>query len=231
MALIETRGISKTYGKGKNAVHALKSMDFAVEKGEFIAITGASGSGKSTLLHLLGGLDTPSSGEVLVEGQNIYQLDQSKLAVFRRRNFGFVFQFFNLVPILTAEENIRLPVLMDGKKPDEAYIGGIVSMLGIQDKLKTLPGKLSGGQQQRVAIARALAAKPRVVFADEPTGSLDSKTGHEILELMRQTAREIGQTIIIVTHDSLVASVCRRVVEISDGNIVGDYKNGEHDET
>lgn len=227
MGMIETDDLSKTYGNGKNAVPALTEINLCIERGEFLAITGTSGSGKSTLLHLIGGLDTPTSGAVKIDGKNIYALNTSKLAEYRRRNFGFVFQFFNLVPILTVEENITLPVLMDGKKPDQAHIENLIETLGLGKKRRSLPTKLSGGQQQRVAIARALAAKPLIVYADEPTGNLDSKTGREILEIFKSMARQFNQTTVIVTHDHYVASNCKRIIEIQDGKIVNDTGRGE----
>lgn len=220
--LIQTKALKKIYGKGENGVNALDGIDLTIDQGEFTAIIGASGSGKSTLLHLLGGLDRPTSGAVLVNGEDIYRLPASRLAVFRRRNFGFVFQFFNLVPILTVEENIALPVLMDGKKPDKAHIDNLIGALGLEDKRGVLPAKLSGGQQQRVAIGRALAAKPRIIYADEPTGSLDSKTGTEIMDVFKLMAEKFSQTVVIVTHDSRVASQCRRTIEISDGAVKCD---------
>jgi putative ABC transport system ATP-binding protein len=222
VSYIQTINLQKTYGRSSNAVNAVAGVNLQIEKGEFAAIIGASGSGKSTLLHLLGGLEKPTDGKIVVDGDNLYELSVSKLAVYRRRHFGFVFQFFNLVPILTVEENITLPILMDGKKPDSEHIRRLISDLGLTEKKTTLPFKLSGGQQQRVAIARALAAKPGVVFADEPTGSLDSKTGAEIIQLFRHMAEEYHQTMVLVTHDQNVASQCKRIIEMSDGYIISD---------
>jgi putative ABC transport system ATP-binding protein len=222
LSYIQTINLQKTYGRSSNAVNAVAGVNLQIEKGEFAAIIGASGSGKSTLLHLLGGLEKPTDGKIVVDGDNLYELSVSKLAVYRRRHFGFVFQFFNLVPILTVEENITLPILMDGKKPDSEHIRRLISDLGLTEKKTTLPFKLSGGQQQRVAIARALAAKPGVVFADEPTGSLDSKTGAEIIQLFRHMAEEYHQTMVLVTHDQNVASQCKRIIEMSDGYIISD---------
>lgn len=219
MSLIELHNLSKTYGAGNNVVIALKDLNLSFEKGEFTAIVGSSGSGKSTLLHILGGLDTPTEGYVLVGGANIKNLGADKLAEFRRRNFGFVFQFFNLIPYLTAEENIILPLLMDGKKADGEYIHTLVESLGISSKLKCYPSNISGGEQQRVAIARALSAKPGVVFADEPTGNLDSKTTRDILKVFKDTSEKFGQTTIIVTHDDFVASNCERIVRLQDGMV------------
>ena len=220
--MIQAIGISKVFGKGENSVKALSNINLEINTGEFISIVGASGSGKSTLLHILSGLENPSSGRVLYNRQNISNLSSDKLAAMRRKNIGFVFQFFNLVPILTVEENILLPVLMDGKKPDKQHITRLIETLGLKSKLNTYPTKLSGGQQQRVAIARALSAKPSVVFADEPTGNLDSKTGKEILEIFQYTASEFNQTMVIVTHDMNVAERAKRLIQIEDGSIIRD---------
>lgn len=225
MSYIETVNLSKVYGQKDLATKAVNGINLTINQGEFTAITGASGSGKSTLLHLLGGLDQPTSGNVFINGEDIYKMNASKLAVFRRRNFGFVFQFFNLVSILTVEENIMLPILIDGQKPDKEHISHIVEMLNLKDKYNSLPSKLSGGQQQRVAIARALASKPLIVYADEPTGSLDSKTGHEVINLFKDIAEEFRQTMVIVTHDQQVAHNCSRIIEISDGMVKSDMRN------
>lgn len=229
MNIIETQSVKKSYGKGKNAVHALGGVSLCIKQGEFTAITGASGSGKSTLLNIIGGLDRPTEGKVMVSGTDIFKKSASELAVFRRRHIGFVFQFFNLVPMLTVEENVTLPVLMDGKKPDKEFIDGILTSLGIEEKRKTYPNKLSGGQQQRVAIARALAANPEIILADEPTGNLDSKTAKEVLELFTDVSKRFNRTALIVTHDHFVASRCSRVIEIKDGMIIGDTTEAEHE--
>lgn len=222
---LEAIGLSKVYGRCDSAVRAVHDITVSFGDGEFVAIVGASGSGKSTLLHLLGTLDTPTAGKVIFDGRDLFHMSIGQRAQLRRQSFGFVFQFYNLVPILTVAENITLPVLMDGAKPDEQHVAELVDMLDIKDKLHTLPSKLSGGQQQRVAIARALAAKPSVVFADEPTGNLDSKAGKDIISLFQQTAQTFAQTMIIVTHDLEVAGHCKRVIEIQDGSIIND--NGE----
>ena len=224
--MIQAVGISKIFGKGENSVKALLNIDLIINNGDFISVVGASGSGKSTLLHILSGLENPTSGKVLYDRQNISNLSPAKLADVRRKNNGFVFQFFNLVPILTVEENILLPVLMDGKKPDKQHIKRLVEALGLKSKMNTFPSKLSGGQQQRVAIARALSAKPSVVFADEPTGNLDSKTGKEILEIFQYTASAFNQTIVIVTHDINVAERASRLIQIEDGHIIKDEARG-----
>jgi len=224
--MIQAVGISKIFGKGESRVQALLNIDLIINNGDFISVVGASGSGKSTLLHILSGLENPTSGKVLYDRQNISNLSPAKLADVRRKNIGFVFQFFNLVPILTVEENILLPVLMDGKKPDKQHIKRLVEALGLKSKMNTFPSKLSGGQQQRVAIARALSAKPSVVFADEPTGNLDSKTGKEILEIFQYTASAFNQTIVIVTHDINVAERASRLIQIEDGHIIKDEARG-----
>ena len=224
--MIKAIGISKVFGKGENSVQALSNVDLIINSGDFISIVGASGSGKSTLLHILSGLENPTSGKVLYDRQDIHSLSPDKLAEARRKNIGFVFQFYNLVPILTVEENILLPVLMDGKKPDKAYMKRLIEALGLKNKMNTFPSKLSGGQQQRVAIARALSAKPAVVFADEPTGNLDSKTGKEILEIFQYTAKTFNQTMVIVTHDMSVAERAERLIQIEDGHIIRDELRG-----
>lgn len=224
--MIKAVGVSKVFGKGENSTKALSNIDLTINNGDFISVIGASGSGKSTLLHILSGLDKPTSGKVFYDRQNISNLSHDRLADIRRKNIGFVFQFFNLVPILTVEENILLPVLMDGNKPDKAHIKCLIEALGLKSKMNTFPSKLSGGQQQRVAIARALSAKPSVVFADEPTGNLDSITGKEILEIFQYTARTFNQTMVIVTHDMNVAERAERLVQIEDGYIIKDETRG-----
>ena len=216
---IEARGLSKIYGEGERQVTALKDADIEILAGDFISVTGPSGSGKSTLLHLLSGLDRPTSGELLYEGKNIYGLTDKELSAFRRRRIGFVFQQFHLLPVLTARENIMLPVLLDKKKPDGAYIGRLTELLGLKERLSHMPHELSGGQQQRVAIARALAAAPDIIFADEPTGNLDSKSGREVMELLRHVQMETGTALVVITHDERIASMASRRFEIVDGVI------------
>ena len=220
MTILETKNLKKYYGKGDTQVKALDGVNLSVEDGEFVAIVGTSGSGKSTLLHMLGGLDRPTSGSVTVDGKNIFSLKDEALTIFRRRKIGFVFQSFNLVPVLTVRENIVLPIQLDGGKVDERYVGEVVTALGLEKKLNSLPGQLSGGQQQRVAIARALAIRPVLILADEPTGNLDYKTGQEVLGLLRLSQRELGRTVVMVTHDRESAALCDRVVTIEDGRIV-----------
>lgn len=220
--MLVAENLTKIYGRGDIAVRAVNNVSFEIEPRSFVGIVGASGSGKSTLLHILSTLDTPTSGSVLLDNEDIYRLSSAQQAALRRKKFGFVFQFFNLVPTLTVRENIILPLLMDGADPDMEHINKLIDRLGIKDKVDTFPGKLSGGQQQRVAIARALAAKPVIVFADEPTGNLDSKNSKAIIELFKSTASAYGQTLILVTHDSSVAAECTRVVELKDGVIVSD---------
>jgi len=222
MEVLKTEQLSKVYGKGDTATIALKSVDLTINYGDFIAITGPSGSGKSTLLHLLGGLDKPTSGKVYLEGKDIYSVRENELAILRRRRIGFVFQFFNLIPVLTVKENIILPLVMDGKKPDKAYVNELISTLGLESKCNSLPHTLSGGQQQRVAIGRALCGKPSVVFADEPTGNLDVKTGREIIGLLKKMSEKYQQTVILITHDPSVASRCNRLINIEDGSVTGD---------
>ena len=220
MTILQTQGLKKIYGSGDTAVRALDGVDLSVENGEFVAIVGTSGSGKSTLLHLLGGLDRPTEGRVLVNGQNIFALKDEALTIFRRRHIGFVFQSYNLAPMLSVQENILLPLRLDGAKADEAYIGEIISALGLSKRLKSLPNQLSGGQQQRVAIARALATKPAIVLADEPTGTLDSRTSQDVLGLMKLTGQRFSQTMVMITHNEEIAQLADRVVRIEDGRIV-----------
>ena len=220
MSILQTSNLKKIYGSGDAAVHALDGVSFSVDKGEFVAIVGTSGSGKSTLLHMLGGLDYPTSGSVTVDGQKLFSLKEDDLTVFRRRKIGFVFQNYNLVPVLNVYENIVLPIQLDGKNPDADYIGNIVETLGLGSKLKNLASNLSGGQQQRVAIARALSTKPAIILADEPTGNLDSKTSMDVLKLLKMTSEKYSQTIVIITHDEQIAKMADRIVRIEDGRIV-----------
>lgn len=222
--ILRANNLSKTYGLNEAAVKALRPIDLEVSQGEFVAIVGPSGSGKSTLLHLLSGLDTPSSGKVFINDKNIYDLTENELSKYRRQNIGFIFQSFNLIPILSAEENIKLPILMDGKKIDEEYINELLDVLDISNRRKHLPSELSGGQQQRVAIARALANKPIIVFADEPTGNLDSKSSKEVLRLLRSTMERYNQTLIMITHDNDIAQLSDRIITIHDGEIIEDKK-------
>ena len=220
MTILETQGLKKIYGSGETAVHALRGVDLTVESGEFVAIVGTSGSGKSTLLHMLGGLDRPTAGKVLVDGQDIFALKDEALTIFRRRRIGFVFQSYNLVPMLSVYENIVLPIQLDGAKVDEDYVREVIGTLGLSNRLHSLPNQLSGGQQQRVAIARALATKPAIVLADEPTGNLDSKTSQDVLGLMKVTSQRFGQTMVMITHNEEIAQLADRTVRIEDGCIV-----------
>ena len=220
MSILQTSNLKKIYGSGDAAVHALDGVSFSVDKGEFVAIVGTSGSGKSTLLHMLGGLDRPTSGSVTVDGQKLFSLKEDDLTVFRRRKIGFVFQNYNLVPVLNVYENIVLPIQLDGNTPDAGYINSIVETLGLGSKLKNLASNLSGGQQQRVAIARALSTKPAIILADEPTGNLDSKTSLDVLKLLKMTSEKYSQTIVIITHDEQLAQMADRIVRIEDGRIV-----------
>ncbi len=220
MTVLQTRDLKKYYGSGENQVRALDGVNLSVEQGEFVAIVGTSGSGKSTLLHMLGGLDRPTGGTVTVEGKDIFSLKDEALTIFRRRKIGFVFQSYNLVPVLSVWENVVLPIQLDGKKPDESYIKQVISSLGLEKKLKNLPNQLSGGQQQRVAIARALATKPAILLADEPTGNLDSKTSQDVLGLMKVMGQKFGQTMVMITHNEEIAQMADRIVRIEDGHIV-----------
>lgn len=220
MSILEVKNLCRTYGKGENKVEALKNVTFNVEKGEFVAIVGESGSGKSTLLHLLGGLDKATSGEVFIEGENILNLNDNNLAIFRRRSIGFVFQFFNLVPILNVEENIKVPALLDNKKVDDEYFEEILKILKLDKRRKHIPAELSGGQQQRVSIARSLINKPGIILADEPTGNLDSKTSKEIIELLKISSKKYNQTLIVITHDLKIADKADRVITLEDGEIM-----------
>lgn len=222
MTILETKNLSKTYGKGETEVKALDNVSFSVQQGEFVAIIGPSGSGKSTLLHILGGVDVPTSGEAVINGTDISKLDETSLAVFRRRQIGLVYQFYNLIPILTVEENLTLPLLLDGRKPDKKQLDELVGELGLGDRLKHLPSELSGGQQQRVSIGRALLNNPALLLADEPTGNLDSENSREIIALLRKFNKEFKQTVIIITHDERIALSADRVITIQDGRIVRD---------
>jgi putative ABC transport system ATP-binding protein len=224
MSVIEAHELCKVYGKGETAVHALRNVNFQAEQGEFVAVTGPSGSGKSTLLHLLGGVDLPTSGTVWIEGQDIYRKKEKELAAFRRRRIGFVFQFYNLIPVLTAEENIRVPLMLDGQPVDETFLNELLHALGLSERRNHLPSQLSGGQQQRVAIGRAIIHKPSIVFADEPTGNLDTQNSREILALLKSSVRKYGQTLILITHDPSVAAQADRVVMMQDGRITGGGK-------
>ncbi|MEG2919302.1 MAG: ABC transporter ATP-binding protein, partial [Clostridium sp.] len=222
MELLRTEGLSKVYGSRDTQVTALKPTNLVINQGEFTAIIGPSGSGKSTLLHLLAALDRPSSGKVFVNNKDIYAMNENELSAFRRRNIGFIFQAFNLMPILSVEENIKLPLLMDGKKVDKAHIREIMKTLDIEDRAKHLPGELSGGQQQRTSIARALANKPSIIFADEPTGNLDSKNSNEVLELLTTSIKKYNQTLVMITHDKEIANRADRIITLFDGGIVED---------
>ncbi len=220
MEILKTENLKKYYGEGGTCVKALDGIDFAVEKGEFVSIIGTSGSGKSTLLNMLGGLDRPSSGTVAVDGKDIFSLKEEALTIFRRRKIGFVFQSFNLVPVLNDYENIVLPVELDGNKIDKSFVDNVINTLGLADKIYALPSQLSGGQQQRVAIARALASKPVILLADEPTGNLDSVTSQDVLGLLKVTGERFGQTIVMITHNEEIAQMADRMVRIEDGRIV-----------
>lgn len=222
MSILEVQHISKTYGKGETKVNALNDVSFSVEQGEFVAIIGPSGSGKSTLLHILGGVDTPSSGNVIINSVNIATLNETALAIFRRRQIGLIYQFYNLIPILTVEENLTLPLLLDGRKPDKRQIKDLIQTLGLEKRTKHLPNQLSGGQQQRVSIGRALVNNPALLLADEPTGNLDSENSREIISLLRKFNKEHKQTVIIITHDERIAVSADRVIAIEDGRITRD---------
>lgn len=227
MVILQTHNLKKIYGKGETEVKALDDVSISVEKGEFTAIVGTSGSGKSTLLHMIGGLDHPTAGTVQVDGQKINAMKADELTIFRRRNIGFVFQQYNLVPMLTVWENIILPVKLDGKTPEKEYLNEIIGMLGIEKKLDRFPNELSGGQQQRVAIARALASKPAILLADEPTGNLDSRTSQDVLGLLKVTSEQFHQTIVMITHNEEIAQMADRIIRIEDGRIVSDSREAE----
>ncbi len=220
MTILETKDLRKFYGSGDTQGKALDGVDLSVENGEFVAIVGTSGSGKSTLLHMLGGLDRPTSGAVLVDGKDIFSLKDEELTIFRRRKIGFVFQSYNLVPVLSVYENIVLPIQLDGGKVDQSYVNQVIEALGLEQKLQNLPSQLSGGQQQRVAIARALATKPAIIQADEPTGNQDSKTSQDVLSLMKVTGQKFAQTMVMITHNEEIAQMADRIVRIEDGRIV-----------
>ena len=222
MKILEVTNLCKTYGKGDTMVKALDNVSFSVEKGEFVAIIGPSGSGKSTLLHILGGVDVPTKGSVVINQTDISNLDETALAIFRRRQIGLNYQFYNLIPILTVQENLTLPLLLDGRKPDEKQISTLVKRLGLENRLDHLPNQLSGGQQQRVSIGRALVNNPALMLADEPTGNLDSENSKEIISLLRQFNKDFNQTVIIITHDEKIANSADRVITIEDGKITGD---------
>ena len=219
MTILQTKDLRKIYGAGETEVRALDGVDRSVEKGELLAVVGTSGSGKSTLLHMLGGMDRPTSGSVTVDGREIFSLKDEALTIFRRRKIGFVFQNYNLVPVLNVYENIVLPIQLDGKEPDQGYLDQIIATLGLEKKLQSLPNNLSGGQQQRVAIARALAAKPAILLADEPTGNLDSKTSQDVMGLLKVTSQRFAQTIVMITHNEEIAQMADRIVRIEDGRI------------
>ncbi|WP_029730563.1 ABC transporter ATP-binding protein [Dorea sp. AGR2135] len=220
MAILKARQIKKYYGKNENLTKALDGVDLNINQGEFVAIIGASGSGKSTLLNMIGGLDNPTSGEVQIGGKEIGNMNADELTVFRRRNIGFIFQNYNLIPVLNVLENITLPIELDGKSPDESFITEIIDILGLKEKIYKMPSQLSGGQQQRVAIARALANKPSIILADEPTGNLDSVTSEEVLDLMKKMSEQFHQTIVMITHDPNIASKADRTIKISDGKVI-----------
>ena len=220
MSILETRNLRKIYGSGDTEVRALDGVNLSVDSGEFVAIVGTSGSGKSTLLHMLGGLDRPTSGSVIVDGKDIFSLKDEALTIFRRRKIGFVFQSYNLVPVLNARENIVLPIQLDRRQVDEDFLDKIVNTLGLEKKLGSLPSQLSGGQQQRVAIARALAAAPAIILADEPTGNLDSRTSQDVLSLLKVTSQKFAQTIVMITHNEEIAQTADRIIRIEDGRIV-----------
>ena len=225
MEILKVENLCKNYGKGETLVKALDNVSFSVEKGEFIAIVGSSGSGKSTLLHILGGVDRPTSGKVFVDGVDVYKLNETNLAIFRRRQVGLIYQFYNLIPILNIKENITLPILLDNKKPDEKYLNELIETLGLSKRVNHLPNELSGGQQQRVSIGRALMNRPALLLADEPTGNLDSKAGREIIELLKLSNQKYKQTIIMITHDHNLALCADRIITLEDGKIISDEKN------
>ena len=220
MEILKVENLNKIYGKGENEVKAVNNISFSVQKGEFVAIVGASGSGKSTLLHLLGGVDRPTSGRVFIDGQDIYRLNDEQLAIFRRRQVGLIYQFYNLIPILNVKENILLPCNLDGKKVEEKHLQEIIELLGLSNREEHLPNQLSGGQQQRVAIGRAIINNPSIILADEPTGNLDSKSSKEIIELLKKSNKKYNQTILLITHDMSIAEQADRIIKIQDGKIV-----------
>ncbi|MGX5373563.1 ABC transporter ATP-binding protein [Bacillus cereus] len=222
MEVVRLENVVKTYGEGETQVQALKGINLSIHKGEFVSIVGASGSGKSTLLHILGGLDYPTSGKVIIGGENIYHLQDNELSIFRRRNIGFIFQFFNLIPVLNVQENIALPTLLDNEQVDEKYLNEIIQVLGLQERRNHLPSELSGGQQQRVSIGRSLMNKPDIILADEPTGNLDTNNTKEVLTLLKATAKKYNQTVILITHDPSIAFNSDRIITVEDGIIISD---------
>ena len=224
MTVLETRNLKKVYGTGDTAVHALRGVSLTVEKGEFVAIVGTSGSGKSTLLHMLGGLDRPTAGEVIVDGRSVFSLKDEELTIFRRRKIGFIFQSYNLIPVLSVYDNIVLPIQLDGSEPDQKYTDLLIRALRPESKRKDLPNNLSGGQQQRVAIARALATKPAIILADEPTGNLDSRTSQDVMGVLKITSQKLRQTIVMITHNEEIAQLADRIIRIEDGRIQGGGK-------
>ena len=224
MEVVRMENIVKSYGEGNNRVDALKGIDLSIQQGEFVSIVGASGSGKSTLLHILGGLDRPSSGKVLIGENDIYEYSDNELSVFRRRKVGFIFQFFNLIPVLNVQENIALPTLLDSESIDMEYLNEIITILGLQERKNHLPSELSGGQQQRVSIGRALINRPHLILADEPTGNLDTRNTKEVMDLLRLTAKKYNQTIVMITHDLTIASASDRIITIQDGEIISDQR-------
>ena len=230
MELLTVENLCKVYGKGENEVRAVDDVSFSVPQGQMAAIIGSSGSGKSTLLHMIGAVDRPTSGRILLDGQDVFQQNNRELAIFRRRQVGLIYQFYNLIPVLTAEENIMLPLLMDGRKPDQKHLDEILEMLGLTKRRNHLPSQMSGGQQQRVSIGRAIFTSPQVILADEPTGNLDSKNTAEIMELFRRSNRELKQTILIITHDEDIAEQCDRVITLRDGKIISDVTKNAPEE-
>ena len=229
MEILKVENLTKIYGKGNTKVTALDNVTFSVEKGEFVAIVGASGSGKSTLLHILGGVDRPTSGKVIVDKEDIYKLNEANLAIFRRRQVGLIYQFYNLIPILNIEENITMPILLDGRKVDKEYLNELINILGLEKRLNHLPNELSGGEQQRVSIGRALMNRPAILLADEPTGNLDSKSSKEIVELLKLSNKKYNQTIIMITHDNSLALNADRIITIKDGRIINDERVDGHE--
>ena len=229
MEILKVENLTKIYGKGNTKVTALDNVTFSVEKGEFVAIVGASGSGKSTLLHILGGVDRPTSGKVIVDKEDVYKLNEANLAIFRRRQVGLIYQFYNLIPILNIEENITLPILLDGRKVDKEYLNELINILGLEKRLNHLPNELSGGEQQRVSIGRALMNRPAILLADEPTGNLDSKSSKEIIELLKLSNKKYNQTIIMITHDNSLALNADRIITIKDGRIINDERVDGHE--
>lgn len=227
MNILEVRELKKYYGEGENQVKALDGVSLSVEKGEFLAVVGTSGSGKSTLLHMMGGLDTPTSGQIVVAGKDISSLSRDELTIFRRRKIGFVFQSYNLLPLMNVYDNIVLPIKLDGIRPDETYVDQIIAALGLEEKRLAMPNQLSGGQQQRVALARALAAKPAIILADEPTGNLDSKTSMDVLGLMKTSGERFGQTIVMITHNDEIAQMAGRIIRLEDGRICGQSEQSD----